>query len=1105
MAGEIACASCGQLNSPDQRFCGRCGSSLSRICPSCGSDNPSSFAFCGTCGASLSAGTEASSKERRWATVLFGDLSGFTAMSERTDPEDVSALVDRGMNKLGEIVERFGGRVERVTGDEIMVVFGAPVAYEDDPERAVRTALEMQRFCAEHSEEFGGLPLRIGVNTGEVMFAPVGPADARRFTVMGDAVNVAARLQTAAPKGGVLVGEETQRASRRSIRFEQVEPVLAKGKEEPVHAWLAVEAHEPSARPLSEVPIVGRESELEMLRAIWKRVVDERRSHLVTVIGAPGVGKTRLTFEFVSGVSGVARQGHRVLSGRALPYGESSGYGAFAQQVKSAANVFETDTAEVAQGKLRALVTGVVDTDAREVAEHVAIAMGLAETATQAEKGPLFTSCRRLIEGLARQDSLLLVFEDIHWADATLLELIEFLATRLRDSPVLVLTLARPELHDTRRTWGTGLTAYTSVALAPLSDASALELAQHHLTRLPGTDHAGRLAAMAGGNPLFIEELAATVSEARVDDERLPTTIHGIIAARIDALPANARSALLDASVVGQIFWRGALMALGHGSADAALDALEQRDFIRRQSSSRFEGDQEISFKHMLIRDVAYATVAKAERRERHAKVASFLEDAARQRPRESASLLAHHWKEAGDVDRAVSYMELAAEGARGAGALGEAISLYDEALELIEDGARANHLRLARARAMVQRGDYRSGADELDDLLVSLEGAELADALVHRASTAFWLGDPETLRLIGPRVSALGEESDNSRLCALGIGYLSMADQMDGHLEIALRRSEEAIEGVGPSASIVERGMLLNQAGAMQYWVGNSEKALVYLEEAFSAGSAERYAEPALAGGANLALALFGLGRHREAEDVLRTVDRLAPELELVPRLQGRALNIWAGGMYDIGQGRLARELNERAMEMSGLASFPVVAAQARADLLFSLVSEGDIGSAESSLGPAREAASKVGGFHRWLLDVRLTQAEAEIALGAGRLDDALDSATLALDRKDGRRLKYVIAARLTVGSALMARGEPAEAAREFATCLEEAKALKYPRWIWRAAGALVEARTKAGDDQGAESAESERRRAIDDFAQQIDPDRRKDFLLWLGDKSRA
>jgi class 3 adenylate cyclase len=298
MASTTACPDCGELGDVAQRFCGHCGAALAQACAACGADNPPGFRFCGACGTACETEVQApsgtagdSDGERRWVTVMFADLSGFTALSERSDPEEMRSMVDHCMSEMGEIVKRFGGSVDKVIGDALMAVFGAPVAHEDDSERAVRAALEIQRCASEQAADFGGLSVRVGVNTGEVMFALMGPSGRRELTVMGDAVNSAARLQAAAPPGDILVGRETHIASARAIVYEALEPILAKGKQAPMPAWLARAAiAAPGDRPVSAAPFVGRDTELELLVRTWTRTAEELQPQLVTLVGPPGIG-----------------------------------------------------------------------------------------------------------------------------------------------------------------------------------------------------------------------------------------------------------------------------------------------------------------------------------------------------------------------------------------------------------------------------------------------------------------------------------------------------------------------------------------------------------------------------------------------------------------------------------------------------------------------------------------------------------------------------------------------------------------------------------------------------------------------------------------------
>jgi class 3 adenylate cyclase len=698
------CPDCGHENGPDQRFCGACGHALFRACPSCGEENPSLVDFCGACGSlmvpspRIAAAVEG---ERRWATVLFGDLAGFTHLSEETDPEDVRLLINGCMSQMGEIVVRYGGWIDKVIGDALMAVFGAPVAHEDDAERAVRTALELQRYAAENGDELGGLALRVGVDSGEVMFAPVGPEDRREPTVMGNTVNTAWRLQQVAPQGSVLIGDQTRSDCRETIRCEAITPIAVKGREAPVAAWLATEAITSTApEAASSNPMLGRAEELELLRSTWERVVGLRQPQLVSVLGTAGIGKTRLSQELVRFVQ---EQGHRVVRGRSLPYGESTGYGALAMMIRRIADVFETDPPREAEEKLRRRIEGLIDVGSpRTVLAHVSLLAGLTEDPVD-KRSELFASARDFFEALGRERPTLFVFEDVHWADPSLLDLIESVAAHVRESPAMLLTLARGELLDERPSWGGGIPRHTGVSLEPLSPGDAHDLALRSLRGVPDpTAAAERIGQAAGGNPLFVEELTAAMAEGATEPgEQLPVAIRGIISARLDALPAQERCLLLDASVVGNTFWRGALELLAEDERSVlpALEGLEFRELIRRRRVSRMQGDDEFSFKHELIRDVAYATLPRAARRGRHSIVAGFLEEKAGSGA-DTAAILAHHWREGGESERAVDYLLAAAELAGHGWAKGEAVALYNQALELIpeDDAGRRREIELKRA-----------------------------------------------------------------------------------------------------------------------------------------------------------------------------------------------------------------------------------------------------------------------------------------------------------------------------------------------------------------------------------------------------------------------
>jgi class 3 adenylate cyclase len=683
----------------------RCHDAGMAVCTGCGQDNPDIARFCLACGASL-AEEAPHREERRIVSVVFVDLVGFTSRSEQLDPEDVRAILNPYHGTVRDELESFGGVVEKFVGDAVMAVFGAPTAHGDDPERAVRAALAVREAVEALNDDQPELELRIrgAVNTGEAVVTLSARPALGEAMVAGDVVNTASRLQQHAPVGEIVVGEETYRATRSAIDYEPIDAVNAKGKSELLAVWRAVCAASPTGeRHLSSTPFVGRNREVGLLDATWERVALERRPHLITMLGAPGVGKSRLSAEFTQRI---VSRGGRVVRGRCLPYRERSAYGAFAMQVKELAGIFDSDDLEVATEKLRTLVERLVGKEEAEaVAGHIAILLGFETKATTPDRDSLFQSVRVFIEAGARDEATAFVFEDIHWADRALLDLIELLAARLHDLPVLLLTLARPELLDMRPAWGGGLVAYNALPLEPLEGTDAAELALH---LLGGNTKAVEVAKAGEGNPLFIEQLAAVMNERGGEQaDSLPTTIRGLVAARLDALPSEERDVILDASINGRIFWRGALerIARDPDSLGAALAELERRDLIRRDAVSRIEGDEQWSFKHVLIRDVAYDLQPRARRRDGHRHTAEFIEESTPE-VGDAGAALARHWRGAGELERAVKHFVAAAEEAERGWAKQYAVTLYKEALDMTptDDGEK---IRFLRKRLAVAQSVY--------------------------------------------------------------------------------------------------------------------------------------------------------------------------------------------------------------------------------------------------------------------------------------------------------------------------------------------------------------------------------------------------------------
>jgi class 3 adenylate cyclase len=691
------------------------------VCPSCGHENPEGARFCNACAGPLAGEPAGAREERKIVTVLFADLVGFTARAEQLDPEDVRGILNRYYSRLRAEIEAFGGTVEKFIGDAVVAVFGAPVAHGDDPERTVRAALAARGAVAELNAADPQLDLqvRLAVNTGEAIVSLGARAELGEAMVAGDVVNTASRLQSAAPANAVLVGEETYRATRDLVDFREAEPVIAKGKADPVRAWLAVGTRtEPGERRATTAPLLGRIHEIAVLHRIFAGVVADHRPHLVTIVGDAGMGKTRLAAEFTAQLE---QEGVRTLRGRSLPYGATTLYGPFAQHVKQFADVFASDDLPTGRSKLRAAIAGLVAPEAvDQLASHLELLIGLRDEGDVADRQILFLAARQFAEALAREGPVVLLFEDLHWADGGTFDLLEVLASRIRDVPLMLVALARPDLLLARPGWGGGLPAYTALSLEALGTEDSRQLATRLLAG--ATADSAVVAETAEGNPLFIEELVASIVERPAEAAgALPTTIRELVSARLDALPEGERTILLDAAVVGKVFWRGALERMGGDGANLsdALDSLEARDLIRREPLSWIEREEQFTFKHVLIREVAYATLPRAGRTQRHAEVAAFLEGATAGAGA-TATALAQHWGEAGEKERALEYLLLAADQAGRGWAKDEAAELYTQALDLLPEQDAERRREISRKRglalaALVHVTDARNLARRLE------------------------------------------------------------------------------------------------------------------------------------------------------------------------------------------------------------------------------------------------------------------------------------------------------------------------------------------------------------------------------------------------------
>ncbi|MEX2614441.1 MAG: adenylate/guanylate cyclase domain-containing protein [Gaiellaceae bacterium] len=749
-------------------------------CPNCGQENPEGFRLCGMCGASLAPETVAR-EERKVVTVLFCDLVGFTAKAEQLDPEDVRAILGPYHTRVRSELERHGGTVEKFIGDAVMAVFGAPVAHEDDPERAVRAALAIRDFAVDE-----GLELRVGITTGEALVSLDASPSEGEGMASGDVVNTAARLQSAAPVNGVLVDETTYRATRHVIDFGEAKAFQAKGKSHPVTVWQALLVRARLGMDLAHEArsdLVGREEEVGVLRDALTRVRRARMSQLVTLVGVPGIGKSRLLYELRQ----IIETGSELITwrqGRCLAYGDGVTLWALGEIVKAEAGIHEQDPPDVAGAKIHRAVEGIVTNpaDVGWIESHLLALVGLAEESELGgdRRGEAFSAWRHFFEAMAEQRPLVLVFEDLHWADESLLDFVDELVDWVTDVPLLVVGTARPELLERRPGWGGGKLNATTLALQPLSDEQTALLLGKLLERpVLAAESQQALLERAGGNPLYAEQFAELYLERGSADELpLPETLQGIIAARLDGLPQPEKELLRDAAVVGKVFWMGALRR-NDREAGTILHSLERKGFVRRQRRSAVEGENELAFAHALVRDVAYGQIARPDRVEKHRRSAEWIEGLGR--PEDHAELLAHHWRSALDLARALGGDEAvlvdrtrlalrnAGDRAFALNSYAVAAAQYEEALGLWpgDDEERPNLLfRLGRALYDAYDDRREQALDEARDALLAAGESELAaETEAFLALVSWYQGHGEAARahlsraqeLTGDSVSASG------------------------------------------------------------------------------------------------------------------------------------------------------------------------------------------------------------------------------------------------------------------------------------------------------------------------------------------------------------
>ncbi len=740
----MRCPACGNENRGGRKFCSRCGAPLALTCPACGAGNEAEDRFCGECGSALTltvppdtvaaepSGREAQVAERRLVSVLFADLVGFTPLSERRDAEEVRELLSRYFETARRLIELYGGSLEKFIGDAVMAVWGAPVAQEDDAERAVRAALDLTAAVSALGAEIGApdLALRAGVATGET--AVTLGAEGQGM-VAGDLVNTASRVQSAAASGAVLVTDATRHATEASIAYEDAGAHELKGKAEPIHlsrAMRVVAGRGGSLRSSGlESPFVGRDRELRLIKELFHASAEQGKAHLVSVTGIAGIGKSRLSWEFFKYIDGLIDEvwWHR---GRCIAYGEGVTYWALAEMVRMRARILEEEAPASAVEKLRRSIQDIVadPEERRWIEPRLAHLLGLEER-TAPEREDLFAAWRLFFERMAELNPLVLVFEDLQWADTALLDFIEYLLDWSRNHPLFVLSLIRPELAERRPSWGTGKHGFTSLPLEPLSADAMDGLLRGMVPGLPD-DLLARIRDRAEGIPLYAVETVRMLLDrgllkregsrfeltGAVVELEVPETLQALIAARLDGLSPKGRALLQDASVLGKTFTRPALSAvtgLPEAEFETLLASLVHKELLTVQADPRSPELGQYGFLQSLVQKVAYDTLSRKDRKARHVAVAEYIETHWGSEEDEIVEVLAAHYLEA---------YRLAPD----APDSGEIRRTARETL--VRAGRRAESL----AATEQAQGYFERASDLADDDLQRAELAELADIMAR-------------------------------------------------------------------------------------------------------------------------------------------------------------------------------------------------------------------------------------------------------------------------------------------------------------------------------------------------------------------------------------
>jgi class 3 adenylate cyclase/tetratricopeptide (TPR) repeat protein len=1015
----ITCPSCGAENPADKRFCGDCGSALAIVCATCGAESAPGKKFCGECGAQLVAHAapvaETSSSERRLVSILFADLVGFTTLSEARDAEDVRELLSRYFETCQRLIGLYGGTVEKFIGDAVMAVWGPPVAREDDAERAVRAALELTAAVAALGAELAApeLAARAGVHTGE---AAVTLGASGQGMVAGDLVNTASRIQSIADPGAVFVGEATKRSSEASIAFEDAGEHELKGKSDALHLWRAahVTAQRGGARKsdVLEPPFVGRDRELRLVKELFHASAEERKAHLVSVVGIAGIGKSRLGWELEKYLDGLLGQvwGHR---GRCLAYGEGVAYWALAEMVRMRAGIAEDETADSAREKLRGAVADhIPESDEREWLEpRLAHLLGLAERSAH-DREDLFSAWRLFFERLSDVYPTVLVFEDLQWADPGLLDFVDYLLEWSRSHPLFVLALTRPELHERRPGWGAATRNSTTLMLEPLSSAAMEQLIDGFVPGLPD-DLRAQILQRAEGVPLYAVETVRMLLDqgllARREDGfevtgsvaslEIPETLHALIAARLDGLGPEERRVVQDASVLGKSFTRegvASLSGLAAADVDRLLASLTRKEILTLQADPRSPERGQYVFLQDLLKRVAYETLSRRDRKSRHLAAAAHLEQATGSAEQEAVAVVAAHYldahRAAPEAEDAPAIKAKAAACLALAGERAQALAATEEARRYLEQAAELTDNPLQRAALLEQAGVAATDVGPFDD----------------------------AVRLFGQAVELYRAEGE-LHAAARAAAWQGFSAWQAGDLEGGSRLLEESLETVADEEPDADLAELAEVRARLRFFLGDIDGASSRVERALEIAEA-LYVPAVLVDALNTKhLVLSAAGREEEALALLHRAIALGRQHELGKPLR-RALYNLSYQMAARDDHAAARDVDVECVELARRRGDRMGELMAYGHLCYAAFALGDWEEVDRLLVEIDASTADRSNLDRLGAGVPLLVARGDVASARKLLDAA------AASRGSGevqQRAGYLLAE----GMVLVAEGRPAEA----------------------------------------------------------------------------